>query len=52
MTFLIFIFRFLIFNLEESSKFLIAKGRDEEAIAVGYSLLSQFDRVLISLLRC
>lgn len=34
MTFLIFIFRFLIFNLEESSKFLIAKGRDEEAIAV------------------
>jgi hypothetical protein len=29
-----FIFRFLVFDLEESSKYLIAKGRDREAIGV------------------
>jgi hypothetical protein len=29
-----FICRFVIFDLQESSKFLIAKGRNEEAIAV------------------
>ncbi|TFK98919.1 MFS general substrate transporter [Pterulicium gracile] len=34
LTFLVFVFRFLIFDLEESSKFLIAKGRDKEAIEV------------------
>lgn len=29
-----FIARFVIFDLQESSKYLIAKGRDEEAIQV------------------
>ncbi|KAG5650335.1 hypothetical protein H0H81_012569 [Sphagnurus paluster] len=29
-----FIMRFVIFDLQESSKYLIAKGRDEEALAV------------------
>ncbi|KAF8723420.1 hypothetical protein AX14_009311 [Amanita brunnescens Koide BX004] len=34
LTFLVFIMRFLVFDLQESSKYLIAKGRDEEAIEV------------------
>ncbi|KAK2467276.1 hypothetical protein APHAL10511_000825 [Amanita phalloides] len=34
MTFLIFVLRFVVFDLQESSKYLIAKGRDEEAIEV------------------
>ncbi|KAG6864930.1 hypothetical protein C0991_006312 [Blastosporella zonata] len=34
MTFLMFILRFVIFDLQESPKYLVAKGRDEEAIAV------------------
>ncbi|KAL1661256.1 major facilitator superfamily domain-containing protein [Schizophyllum commune] len=33
-TFLMFVARFIIFDLQESSKYLIAKGRDEEALAV------------------
>ncbi|KAF8512508.1 major facilitator superfamily domain-containing protein [Gautieria morchelliformis] len=33
-TLLMFICRYFIFNLQESSKYLLAKGRDEEAIAV------------------
>ncbi|KAF5379816.1 hypothetical protein D9615_005781 [Tricholomella constricta] len=34
LTFVAFISRFVIFDLQESSKYLIAKGRDEEAMAV------------------
>ncbi|EKM77975.1 hypothetical protein AGABI1DRAFT_129759 [Agaricus bisporus var. burnettii JB137-S8] len=34
LTFLMFIGRFVIFDLQESSKYLIAKNRDEEAIQV------------------
>ncbi|KAG5643086.1 hypothetical protein DXG03_001581 [Asterophora parasitica] len=34
MTFLMFILRFVVFDLQESSKYYIAKGRDEDAIAV------------------
>ncbi|VDB95858.1 unnamed protein product [Peniophora sp. CBMAI 1063] len=33
-TFAMFIARFFLFNLQESPKFLVAKGRDEEAIKV------------------
>ncbi|KIY46937.1 MFS general substrate transporter [Fistulina hepatica ATCC 64428] len=33
-TLLIFILRFVVFDLQESSKYLIARGRDEEAIKV------------------
>ncbi|KZV77367.1 MFS general substrate transporter [Peniophora sp. CONT] len=33
-TFLMFVARFFLFNLQESPKFLVAKGRDEEAIKV------------------
>ncbi|KAL1740355.1 major facilitator superfamily domain-containing protein [Schizophyllum fasciatum] len=33
-TFLMFVMRFVVFDLQESSKYLIAKGRDEEALAV------------------
>ncbi|KAK0518631.1 hypothetical protein OC835_007779 [Tilletia horrida] len=33
-TFVLFIFRFAIFALPESPKFLVAKGRDAEAVAV------------------
>ena len=39
MTFLVFIMRFLVFDLQESSKYFIAKGRDEEAIEVRPMLL-------------
>ncbi|KAH7926360.1 MFS general substrate transporter [Leucogyrophana mollusca] len=34
LTLLMFICRFFIFDLQESSKYLVAQGRDEEAIAV------------------
>ncbi|TRM70401.1 major facilitator superfamily domain-containing protein [Schizophyllum amplum] len=34
LTFMMFILRFVVFDLQESSKYLIAKGRDEEALAV------------------
>ncbi|KAF8896637.1 major facilitator superfamily domain-containing protein [Infundibulicybe gibba] len=34
LTFIMFILRFVIFDLQESSKYLIAKGRDEDAIRV------------------
>jgi len=34
LTFLMFILRFAVFDLQESSKYLVAKGRDEEALAV------------------
>ncbi|KIL61498.1 hypothetical protein M378DRAFT_109281 [Amanita muscaria Koide BX008] len=34
LTFIIFLLRFIVFDLQESSKYLIAKGRDEEAIEV------------------
>ncbi|KAL9940389.1 hypothetical protein V8E36_001094 [Tilletia maclaganii] len=33
-TFVLFLFRFAIFDLPESPKFLVAKGRDAEAVAV------------------
>ncbi|CAD6923779.1 unnamed protein product [Tilletia laevis] len=33
-TFVLFIFRFAVFSLPESPKFLVAKGRDAEAVAV------------------
>lgn len=31
MTFLMFILRFVVFDLQESPKYLVAKGRDQEA---------------------
>lgn len=34
MTFLMFLARYVVFNLQESPKYLIAKGRDQEAIDV------------------
>ncbi|KAG6809351.1 hypothetical protein H0H92_000588 [Tricholoma furcatifolium] len=34
MTFLMFVMRFVVFDLQESAKYLVAKGRDEEAIQV------------------
>jgi len=34
LTFVMFLFRFVIFNLQESSKFLLAKGHNEKALAV------------------
>ncbi|KAG5351540.1 hypothetical protein C0989_006048 [Termitomyces sp. Mn162] len=34
MTFLMFFIRFVVFDLQESPKYLVAKGRDQEAIAV------------------
>ncbi|KAG6902105.1 hypothetical protein C0995_004285 [Termitomyces sp. Mi166 len=34
MTLLMFIMRFVVFDLQESPKYLVAKGRDQEAIAV------------------
>ncbi|KAG0695128.1 major facilitator superfamily domain-containing protein [Suillus ampliporus] len=34
LTFLMFICRFFVFDVQESSKFLVAQGRDEEAIKV------------------
>ena len=34
-----FVARFIIFDLQESSKYLIAKGRDEEALAVSLVFL-------------
>ncbi|KAF8529729.1 MFS general substrate transporter [Hysterangium stoloniferum] len=33
-TWVMFIIRFFVFDLQESSKYLLAKGRDEEALAV------------------
>lgn len=33
-----FIMRFVVFDLQESSKYLVAKGRDEDAIRVCPSL--------------
>ncbi|KAG5650791.1 hypothetical protein H0H81_011042 [Sphagnurus paluster] len=34
LTFVMFFMRFVVFDLQESPKYLIAKGRDEEALAV------------------
>ncbi|EJU02774.1 MFS general substrate transporter, partial [Dacryopinax primogenitus] len=34
LTFVMFVFRYFVFDMQESPKYLIAKGRDEEAIAV------------------
>ena len=34
LTFLMFICRFFVFDVQESSKYLVAQGRDEEAIKV------------------
>ncbi|GLB44760.1 putative major facilitator superfamily protein [Lyophyllum shimeji] len=34
LTFVMFFMRFVLFDLQESSKYLVAKGRDEEALAV------------------
>lgn len=33
-TFMMWILRYVVFDLQESSKYLIAKGRDEDAIQV------------------
>lgn len=33
-TFLAFIMRYFVFDLQESPKYLVAQGRDEDAIAV------------------
>lgn len=33
-TFLIFVMRYFVFDLQESPKYLVAQGRDEDAIAV------------------
>jgi hypothetical protein len=33
-TFLTFVLRYLVFDLQESPKYLVAQGRDEEAIEV------------------
>ncbi|KAJ8514377.1 hypothetical protein ONZ45_g8087 [Pleurotus djamor] len=33
-TFVMWILRFIVFDLQESSKFMIAKGRDEEAVRI------------------
>ncbi|KAF9223244.1 MFS general substrate transporter [Gyrodon lividus] len=33
-TFLTFVFRYLVFDLQESPKYLVAQGRDEEAVKV------------------
>ncbi|KAG5335502.1 hypothetical protein C0989_001192 [Termitomyces sp. Mn162] len=46
--------RFIVFDLQESPKYLVAKGRDQEAIAVfpaphrgtGDALASSFNRVM------
>lgn len=35
MTFLMFLARYALFTLQESPKYLIAKGRDQDAIEVG-----------------
>lgn len=42
-----FIARFVIFDLQESSKYLIAKGRDEEAIQVRHWDATRVANVLI-----
>jgi hypothetical protein len=36
MTFLMFLARYVVFDLQESPKYLIAKGRDQEAIEVRF----------------
>ncbi|KAF9459012.1 major facilitator superfamily domain-containing protein [Collybia nuda] len=46
LTFIMFIARFLVFDLQESSKYLIAKGRDEEAIQVLQHLASRNGRTI------
>ncbi|KAL1752546.1 major facilitator superfamily domain-containing protein [Schizophyllum commune] len=45
-TFLMFVARFIIFDLQESSKYLIAKGRDEEALAVLQHLAKRNGRTI------
>ena len=50
-TFLMFVARFIIFDLQESSKYLIAKGRDEEALAVSLVFLV-FDGLPLSSTAC
>ncbi|CED85516.1 mfs general substrate transporter [Phaffia rhodozyma] len=37
-TFLIFVARFVLFDFQESPKFLLSKGRDEEALRVLYNI--------------
>ena len=46
-----FVARFIIFDLQESSKYLIAKGRDEEALAVSLVFLV-FDGLPLSSTAC
>lgn len=46
-----FIMRFVIFDLQESSKYLIAKGRDEEAIEVRPPLLLCGSKLTLSRLQ-
>ena len=41
-TFLMFVSRFFLFKLQESPKFLVAKGRDEEAIKVDFRMMTSF----------
>ncbi|ELU40770.1 membrane transporter [Rhizoctonia solani AG-1 IA] len=43
MTFLMFLARYAIFNLQESPKYLLAKGRDQEAIEVSPLRLEERD---------
>lgn len=40
-TFLTFIMRYFVFDLQESPKYLVAKGRDEEAVAVHLYLVRE-----------
>jgi hypothetical protein len=46
LTFSIFICRFFIFDVQESSKFLVAQGRDEEAIEVLLDNVTGYLRVV------
>jgi hypothetical protein len=41
LTFLMFLARYAIFNLQESPKYLLAKGRDQDAIEVSSTRLEQ-----------
>ncbi|KAI5888957.1 MFS general substrate transporter [Schizophyllum commune H4-8] len=44
LTCLVFVFRFFVFDLQESSKYLLARGRDEEALEVVHPVLLDYPR--------
>ncbi|KAF8224337.1 MFS general substrate transporter [Tricholoma matsutake] len=46
LTFFMFIMRFVVFDLQESSKYLVAKGRDEDAIRVLQHLATRNGRTI------